>query len=115
MEASEQADKTASESGSPTQKRLRPTVKSPTYGLVEGVKRGNIRIGMYYEIEKWFLSDMFHLDIPRQKPLPAPLTEAPASTRRFNRLMLDIIVRVSGTEHHLSDSTNVLGDIFLLV
>lgn len=40
-------------------------------------------------------SDAEWLDIPRQGPLPRTQTEASSSTKRFNRLMRDLIIRVS--------------------
>jgi hypothetical protein len=42
-------DRTLDEPGTPSSsKPPRATVKNPIYGLVEGVKRGNTRIGKYH-------------------------------------------------------------------
>jgi hypothetical protein len=83
------------ESQSPSLSKIpRATSKNPIYGHVEGVKRGNMSIRKCHLFTELHLLRQW-LGVVRQHPLPPSLKEAPSSTKRFNRLMLDLIIRVS--------------------
>lgn len=93
-EGSNEAGTRSDEPRTPLKGTPRPTVKNPTYDLVEGVKRSGLKYSMYCGTPNYFLSDVIHSDIAWPKNLPRPLQDAPMSTRRFNHVMQDILIRV---------------------
>ncbi|KAG6827241.1 hypothetical protein H0H92_012651 [Tricholoma furcatifolium] len=70
---------------SPSKQRIRITRKNPIFESVNGAMRGNMK-----------------LDIPRGKPLRSAITSVSDNTRRYNRVVEDIIVR----SERLSEETN---------
>lgn len=82
-------------------KRVRPSVANPLYGLVEGSMRGNTCYGIYAapSFGPTIVSSVSSTEIARQKELPLPEVARGKATRRFNREIALIIARVCGYQN----------------
>ena len=86
--------------GSNKGKAKKPTALDPFLGHVDGLGRGNSALGMSLTSNFIPVAESA-LVLHRRRPLRPVLSDAAKSSKRFHRLIVDIVRRVCGSSYYL--------------